>query len=565
MEDCDFKWFKKIKISIKKLCSLFNKQTAFTKAGIVFISVFLSFCFLFVLVIKAKRALEEDLTTPEGVIRAFYEAIEENDCAKAEKLRPGYPEKSCMAISEVKLLVKNIYKHMAFSNFANEVYNILYIEVDYRKQGVQKRFNGYVTLKQQGSSWIIRNESYKPFSRDDNENLTTYLNRLMADKESKQSSYQVTPQEEKAEETIQNPDEQLTITERPIVQEQAISSQSNTEKQSNIEVAKKMETRPSPPAAIKSPAAGLAFGSQTILSVCWEKDELSGSPQDKKIQALPKRDSAAPFKIKPDFLYRPLFHEQRSSIRYVRPYKDKKIIALTFDLCEKAREKAGYDADIVNYLREQNVKATFFAGGKWMKTHPEKTLQLMADPLFEIGNHSWTHGNFRLLTINEMKQQILWTQAQYELLRSELQKRPCVKPFHDEMQKIPMSIGLFRFPYGTCRSEALDLLSQYGLPAIQWNVVSGDPARRQTASAIKRVVLNKAKPGSIIIFHANGRGHGTARALPEIIQVLRKKGYTFVTVSELLYMGEIVATKTCYELKPGDNARYDKIIGKGID
>ena len=381
-------------------------------------------------------------------------------------------------------------------------------------------------------SWIIK--SYRAIKGDDKKSGD--------DAAAVKSEEESTPLE-LIEEAEHSPDEQFTITERSI-------EQVPIQHQAKTEVARKMETKPPPRSDIKPSAAGLTFGSQAVLQECWKKDELTGSPQDKKIQRLPESDTTSPSKTEPDFLYRPLFHDQRNSIWYVKPYKNRKIAALTFDLCERAREKAEYDADIVNYLRKQNVKATFFAGGKWMKTHSEKTMQLMADPLFEIGNHAWTHGNFRLLTKEEMKQQILWTQAQYELLRTELQSRSCVNQLQDEMKKIPKSIGIFRFPYGTCRSEALKLLSRYGLPAIQWNIVSGDPARRQTAGGIKRIVLSQIRPGSIIIFHANGRGHGTAGALPEIIPALRKKGYTFVTVSELIYMGKIVATETCYELKP---------------
>jgi hypothetical protein len=103
-----------------------------------------------------------------------------------------------------------------------------------------------------------------------------------------------------------------------------------------------------------------------------------------------------------------------------------------------------------------------------------------------------------------------------------------------------------------------------GLRAIQWSIVTGDPAPGQTASAIVRTVRGEAMPGSIVIFHANGRGHGTAEALREIVPVLRDKGYTFVTVGELLDRSDdVVATHECYELRPGDNLRYDHLLRPG--
>ena len=99
-------------------------------------------------------------------------------------------------------------------------------------------------------------------------------------------------------------------------------------------------------------------------------------------------------------------------------------ITLTFDLCEQADEVTGYDGELVDTLRAQGVKATFYAGGKWMRSHPERTLQLMADPLFELGNHAWTHGNLRVLQGAEMANQIRWTQAEYERLRDQLLALP---------------------------------------------------------------------------------------------------------------------------------------------
>jgi len=70
---------------------------------------------------------------------------------------------------------------------------------------------------------------------------------------------------------------------------------------------------------------------------------------------------------------------------------------------------------------------------------------------------------------------------------------------------------------------------------------------------------------SIIIAHANCRAYNTAKALPLFIPELRRRGYQFVTVSELLKSGKVITAKTCYELKPGDNKKYDRLFGKGTE
>ncbi len=294
----------------------------------------------------------------------------------------------------------------------------------------------------------------------------------------------------------------------------------------------------------------------TVLQACWTAEQLRGSPQEKQIQKQ-TMDRSPPARLR--YQVSPLSASLHQCIRSVKPRHGEKLVALTFDLCEQAHERSGYDAAIVNYLRDQQVKATFFAGGKWMRSHPERTMQLMADPLFELGNHAWTHGNLRLLQGPAMMAQITWTQAEYERLREQLLQAACVAPWATTASAaIPARLTVFRFPYGVCNAESLAAVNRLGLAAIQWNIVTGDPAPGQTAHAIARTILGQIQPGSIVVAHANGRGWHTAAALPLLVPALRARGYRFVTVSELLAQGEVVAVDSCYELKPGDNLKYDR-------
>jgi hypothetical protein len=91
-----------------------------------------------------------------------------------------------------------------------------------------------------------------------------------------------------------------------------------------------------------------------------------------------------------------------------------------------------------------------------------------------------------------------------------------------------------------------------GLLPIQWDVSSGDPTASQSAAGITQNVLEGVRPGSIVLFHANGRGWHTEAALPDIIAGLKARGYEFVTVTELLAAGEPVMSATCYDSRPGD-------------
>jgi peptidoglycan/xylan/chitin deacetylase (PgdA/CDA1 family) len=190
-------------------------------------------------------------------------------------------------------------------------------------------------------------------------------------------------------------------------------------------------------------------------------------------------------------------------------------IALTFDACQTADRPAGYDEAIIGILTETGTPATLFLGGLWMQWHPGQTKALAANPLFELGNHSWSHASFARISPEEMSSEILWTQnIMYRLTG----QQPT----------------LFRFPYDAYTAEALAVVGQHGLHAVRWDVVTGDADQHTSAQAIVNVVTAQAENGSIVIMHMNGRGWHTAEALPAVIGQLRGAGYIFVTVSQLL-------------------------------
>lgn len=302
-----------------------------------------------------------------------------------------------------------------------------------------------------------------------------------------------------------------------------------------------------------------SHGSKQVFERCFSAADLAGKKGEKNTRRRGPGAYLAPPEIKhPKIAPATLSDAYRGSIRSV-DVGNRKLVALGFDIGEQNNDFAGYDAAIIDTLRKYNVKATMYVGGKWMATHPERAKQMIADPLFEIGNHAWTHGNFRVLNKGDVEDQIWFTQAEYEKQRRELAALDCAK---SGINAIPKRIPTFRFPYGTCNARSLKQVNDAGLPAVQWNVVTGDPGKGQSAKAIARALLN-VKPGSIVVAHANGRGWNTGKAVEFAIPKMLKEGWEFVTVSELLEMGKPVIAKTCYENRPGDNKRYDRIFGKG--
>ncbi|HVZ05344.1 polysaccharide deacetylase family protein [Hyphomicrobium sp.] len=317
------------------------------------------------------------------------------------------------------------------------------------------------------------------------------------------------------------------------------------------------------------------FGAAALLGVASLTSVAAAQPNDSALQhacfspaalaGLPGEERAAkgihtfdaPTKLGDFKSAAPISDALRGSIRRVDVPKGEKVIALTFDLCEQRGEIAGYDGRIIDYLREQGVKATFFAGGKWMASHQSRTEQLMLDPLFEVGNHTETHANLRLLSPAAVRQQVLAPQKVYEDTRAKLSANQCVASSPGAMNAVPLQPTVFRFPYGACNAASMKAVNDAGMMAIQWDVATGDPDPHVSAKRIAEAMVNEAKPGSIIVSHANGRGWHTAEALPIAIPKLKAKGYRFVTVSELIAMGKPVITAECYDRKPGDTNRYD--------
>ncbi|MCZ7593538.1 MAG: polysaccharide deacetylase family protein [Hyphomicrobium sp.] len=308
---------------------------------------------------------------------------------------------------------------------------------------------------------------------------------------------------------------------------------------------------PVPPAAIAS--------DKPLLSACWAPEALAGKADEKLSRKHDRSFDAPPVE---GWLVNPVEPAPAGAlgaIRSVRLPPGKKLIALTFDLCEQPGEIAGYDGAIIDYLRRENIKATFFAGGKWMRSHEERTQQLMADPLFEIGNHAEAHRNLRLLQGQRLRDEVEGPQRAYETIRARFAQSQCAKAQPAAVQSIAPRLTLFRFPYGACNERALREVHDQGLRAIQWDISTGDPSPQQPAAAIVRA-MSHARPGSIILNHANGRGWHTAAALPVAVAKLRQLGFEFVTVSELIAAGEPVIVPGCYDSRPGDTNRYDRVV-----
>jgi peptidoglycan/xylan/chitin deacetylase (PgdA/CDA1 family) len=194
---------------------------------------------------------------------------------------------------------------------------------------------------------------------------------------------------------------------------------------------------------------------------------------------------------------------------------DRREVALTFD----DGPDAVFTPQILNVLRRTGGKGTFFVVGRRVRRYPG-VFQRMLREGHEVGNHSWSHPKMSRLSAGQV--------------RTELRRAS------DEMNRVGnVRPRFFRPPYGALSETVIRVAVAEGYKIILWNVDSLD------WSGIPRTVLatnvlSQVRPGSIILMHsATGRGgnlQNTVQALPSIIQRLRREGYRFVKVSELLDM-----------------------------
>lgn len=213
-----------------------------------------------------------------------------------------------------------------------------------------------------------------------------------------------------------------------------------------------------------------------------------------------------------------LFMSSYSQVFGAYPYRAKrqdKVIALTFD--DGPNEP--YTSQILDYLNEKGVRATFFEVGVCVERHPEVTQKIAASG-HVIGNHSLSHAFHNYFTSLTFRHEIEQTQT---ILQKYLGKTPL----------------LYRSPWLWRQPFLLGTVRRLGLQPVSG--VFGHPMEpfQPDGERMARVAIKRAKPGSIIIFHDGFDGRGgdrsqTVRAVKLVVDALLEQGYTFVTVDELL-------------------------------
>ncbi len=170
--------------------------------------------------------------------------------------------------------------------------------------------------------------------------------------------------------------------------------------------------------------------------------------------------------------------------------------------------------EILDILDEYGIKATFFVVGENIKQNPD-ILRRIADSGHEIGNHTESHIDCNKSNYRDIKKELMTV--------------------HEKVLEIcDYNIKLFRPPGGALNKKMKKVTDEMEYNVVLWSIDTKDWAHTDI-SKISHNISENVKGGSIILFHDYiTRNSPTPETLKTVIPELINKGYSFVTVGELI-------------------------------
>ncbi|MCO4291706.1 glycosyltransferase [Solitalea sp. MAHUQ-68] len=196
----------------------------------------------------------------------------------------------------------------------------------------------------------------------------------------------------------------------------------------------------------------------------------------------------------------------------------KKQILLTFD----DGPDEHYTPAILNILNKENVPASFFMIGENAENNIPLVKQIYKDG-YEIGNHTFTHPNLALITPERQRLELNATRRLIECItgHSTVLFRP---PFNADAE-----------PQSFAEIEPVAMSKKDHYITIGESIDPRDWEKDVSADSIYQRVIDQQNLGSIILLHdAGGDRSATIEALPRIIHYFKNKGYSFITIADLL-------------------------------
>ena len=208
----------------------------------------------------------------------------------------------------------------------------------------------------------------------------------------------------------------------------------------------------------------------------------------------------------------PTYYNKKRNPRVVRQAPGENAIMLTFDDGPDDR----YTGELLDVLRQNDVKATFFVVAENVRKYPQLVDRMVGEGHC-IGTHSFRHKNAWLKTPWAEKRDFAET---VDLLDSYNWHTPFYRP-----------------PWGHTNLFSLHYARKYGFTVLLWSVMAEDWSRKSSKETIIKKLLERTREHSIICLHDAGENSGgaqgapgnTIEALRTVIPILKEKGYRFVT------------------------------------
>lgn len=168
--------------------------------------------------------------------------------------------------------------------------------------------------------------------------------------------------------------------------------------------------------------------------------------------------------------------------------------------------------EILDILDQYNIKCTFFLVGRWIDDNEELVREIHKRG-HEIGNHSDMHPDMTKISKEKILQDIMSCEGKIISITGKGTK-------------------LFRAPSGSYNDTVIETAEKAGFYCVQWDVDSIDWKEHGASIEYDRVI-SKTKKGSIILYHNTAKY--TPETLPKVLDKLKKEGFEFVKVSDLIY------------------------------
>lgn len=170
-----------------------------------------------------------------------------------------------------------------------------------------------------------------------------------------------------------------------------------------------------------------------------------------------------------------------------------------------------YVLPIARAFAAAHSRATFFLGGAWASGHPAEARQLRAMGM-EIASHGYGHRHVASLSLDA-------NLAEIDRANAAIRAATGVTP------------RLYAPAYGEVNATVREAARLRSMPVALWTIDTVDWRPWHTPDVIRGRVLQRARPGAIVLIHPTER---TLAALPDLIAALRGRGYRLTTVSDLI-------------------------------